>query len=173
MIDTYLDDAKRQAGLASDRALAKILSINNSSLNQYRTGRALPSDAIMLQIAELANIPADQALLDLAMMRSNSEPAKAVLLNLKKRLTTACLAGAVMLSLTSPAPAASPCDQMLHPSGVYYGKYLKRLWRRISIKPVFTGTMAYFASWLVPITESLKKGILQHDATTKTELSRA
>ena len=122
MIDSYLDDAKRVSKLQSDRALAKELGIGTTTIFHYRHGGAIPSDAVMLQIAELAKIPAEQALLDLALMRSNSEPAKKVLLNLKKRLVTAGCALAVAMALTTPAHAANNCDNMLRRDCVYYGK---------------------------------------------------
>ena len=122
MIDSYLDDAKRISGLDSDRALAKAIGLTHSLVHAYRAGRTLPSDAVMLQIAELAKIPVEQALLDLALMRSNSEPAKKVLLNLKKRLVTAGCALAVAMALTTPAHAANNCDNMLRRDCVYYGK---------------------------------------------------
>lgn len=125
MIDTYIDEAKRHSDLPSDRQLAKIMGVNPSTLAQYRSGRALPTDATMLHLSDLAGIPHDQALLDLALMRSNSEPARKVLLNLKKKLvTTACAVGLLTALTLTPSPAsASPANAMnLQSFTVYYGK---------------------------------------------------
>lgn len=125
MIEQYLEGAKRHSSINSDRALAKAIGIAAPSLHQYKTGRALPSDAIMLQLAELAGIPATTALIDLAMMRSNSEIARDLLVNLKKKLTTACVVAITALALTnttSPSPSTVDSQYSLHEYSIYYGK---------------------------------------------------
>ena len=106
MIEQYLEGAKRHSSITSDRALAKAIGIAAPSLHQYKTGRALPSDAIMLHLAELAGIPATTALIDLAFMRSNSQTARDILVNIKKQLVTAVTVVIVFLSLTNISSAA-------------------------------------------------------------------
>jgi transcriptional regulator with XRE-family HTH domain len=150
----YLDAAaKRIAQLyslpkISDRELAKRLSVGASTLNNWRTGRSLPEDAMMAQIAERGGQDVEVALLDLSAWRSE-EPARSVYSNLARRLGRSAaaffcplflaggLAGAAAIAV-KPLPAEAAVHGTLPAqtgaaieSNLYYGKYRRRLWRRI------------------------------------------
>jgi len=110
MISEYLDAARNNSKIQSDYALSKKMALSREYISQLRHGKSLPSDAVMLQLAELAGRVKEIALLDLAAMRASSEDARRVYVNLKKRITSAVVllfmaASFTMLSL-APAHAA-------------------------------------------------------------------
>lgn len=72
-IDNYIDKAREKTGATSDRNLAKILDIDNSSITHWRTKRSWPADDTISKLAELAGIPQDEALLELNAWRSTGE----------------------------------------------------------------------------------------------------
>ena len=72
-VDEYCDKAKKRNDIKSDRKLAEALSIAHTSLNQYRTKRAWPSDNTMIKLAKLAGLDPTQSLLYLSAWRTTGE----------------------------------------------------------------------------------------------------
>jgi len=65
-----LNEAKKHSGLKSDRALDRALGMKAQMVIAYRDGTRTPSDATMVELARLAGVPAEQALVDLAIIRT-------------------------------------------------------------------------------------------------------
>jgi hypothetical protein len=92
-IDIYCDQAITRNNFRSDRELSKALGFSGSDISNYRRKRVWPSDATMVKLAELAGIPADEALLELAVWRTHDTIAGEVYAKLLARITqAACLA---------------------------------------------------------------------------------
>ena len=68
----YADLAKQRRGFSSDRSLSLALGPTADIISQYLRGRAWPSEEAMLRLAELAEIPGEEALLDLAQWRATA-----------------------------------------------------------------------------------------------------
>lgn len=153
-INYYLDAAARQIAQlyklskVSDRELAKRFGVGASTLNNWRTKKTLPEDAMMAQIAEKGGQDIEVALLDLSAWRSE-EPARSVYSNLARRLGRSAaaffcplvlaggLAGAAAIAM-KPLPAEASVHGTLPAqtgaalgTNLYYGKYRRRLWREI------------------------------------------
>lgn len=47
-IASLLDSAKAKAGIESDYRLSKLIEINSSAVTNYRSGRSLPNEAILV-----------------------------------------------------------------------------------------------------------------------------
>lgn len=118
-LDYYLDAAARQIckvynlSRCSDRELAKRIGVGSSTLNNWRTKRSLPEDAVMAAIAERGGQDVEIALLHLSAWRA-AEPARSAYLNIARRLGRAAasffLAGtlaATALALGAPRPASA------------------------------------------------------------------
>lgn len=75
-IDDYVDAARARIGATSDRQLATRMGLKSSAIPCWRTRRTWPRDDTMLQLAELAGMPAEQALLDLGMWRTEGRTAE-------------------------------------------------------------------------------------------------
>lgn len=73
----YLDLARQRGGYPTDGRLCFALGMTSSSLSQLRNGKILPSDHTLLRVAEIAGIPAEQALMDLQRWRHPEGPARA------------------------------------------------------------------------------------------------
>ena len=61
-------------GLRGQNAVARELNITTASMSQFTTGKALPSEETMIKLAELAGMPKEEALIDLNLWRSKSNP---------------------------------------------------------------------------------------------------
>ncbi len=72
-IDDYLDAAKSQIGTGSDRELCKLLGVTSSVTSHWRTKRAWPRDDVMLQLAEIAGVDGNTALIHLNIWRTNGK----------------------------------------------------------------------------------------------------
>lgn len=53
-IANLLDSAKAKAGINSDYQLAKLIAINQSAVTNYRSGRSLPDDSVLLRLCALS-----------------------------------------------------------------------------------------------------------------------
>lgn len=71
-VDDYMDLAKTRLGV-SDRGLSLHLGLAGGATNNYRTKRAWPSEETILKLAALADVPEDQALMDLNAWRSRGK----------------------------------------------------------------------------------------------------
>lgn len=130
MITEYLDEAKRLLKINSDNALAPQIGVTRSHLSLLRKGNRLPSDEVMLQLAELAHKSKEAALLELGAMRTTSIEAKALYLNLKSKVSAVVFALFFAAALTvnsSPgiASISAPAPAVFHNlSNVYIGGIL-------------------------------------------------
>ena len=71
-IDDYLDIAKIDLKLGSDRAVAKAIKVTSATLTAWRMKRQWPSDEAAARLARLIGIPEEQMLLDLNAWRAKS-----------------------------------------------------------------------------------------------------
>lgn len=72
-INWYLDAAKAHSNLPSDARLAAAVGMSQSLMPRLRRGHHLPSAKVMQAIAGLANVPLDEAAIDLARWRAERE----------------------------------------------------------------------------------------------------
>lgn len=87
-IDLYINRALELNNINSERKLARCLDISNSALTLYKLGQRCPTDTTVIKLAQLANIPVEQALIDLNMWRNSDNPeALQAYQNIKKSLT--------------------------------------------------------------------------------------
>ena len=68
-LDQYLDIAKENHSIKADRQLSIALGLTHGQVNNFRKGKALPSDETMVKIAQLAGIDPEKALHELAYSR--------------------------------------------------------------------------------------------------------
>lgn len=73
-IDLYINRALELNDINSERKLARCLDISNSALTLYKLGQRCPTDTTIIKLAQLANIPVEQALIDLNMWRNSDNP---------------------------------------------------------------------------------------------------
>lgn len=73
-IDLYINRALELNNINSERKLARCLDISNSALTLYKLGQRCPTDTTIIKLAQLANIPVEQALIDLNMWRNSDNP---------------------------------------------------------------------------------------------------
>ena len=111
-IDEYLDNAKDNQKLKSDRQLGALIGIKGSHVSAFRTKKAWPSDATMIRIAELAGEDQQEALLNLNIWRNLDSPVGPVYSRLMDKLKAAALLGialffafATISGMSSPARA--------------------------------------------------------------------
>ncbi len=96
-IDTYCDEAIKHNGLKSDSELARKLGFTSPAVSNFRTKRAWPSDQVMVRLADLAGIPAEEALLELKIWRNYDTPAGKVYMRI--------------LSTIKQCPEVSECER--------------------------------------------------------------
>lgn len=115
----YLVAAKERTGLMSDRRLGVALGGSIEMVSQWRTQGKFPSEARMVRLADMAGVPRDQALLDLAEWKSDETTRDTW------RMIRAKIAGAAaaVLLLVSAQPVTSPAP------GLYIMENLKRRFR--------------------------------------------
>ena len=70
----YMNAAIKRQQLTSNNKLAQELGITSASISVLNQGKALPSEATMIRLAELAGLPKEEALIDLNLWRSKSNP---------------------------------------------------------------------------------------------------
>lgn len=70
----YTERAINRYGLRGQNALAREIGIAGATLSQFSSGKALPSEATMIKLAELAGLPKEEALIDLNLWRSKDKP---------------------------------------------------------------------------------------------------
>lgn len=64
-LNWYLDKAKENHDLKSDRSLSQALNAGANMVCQYRKLKSYPSPEMMIEIAKLADVPEEVALADL------------------------------------------------------------------------------------------------------------
>jgi hypothetical protein len=100
-IQDYLDAAIEKQELGSDRQLSLLMDISQSSVTFWRTGKSLPSDKLMVQLAELAGITPEQALLELSYWKADAEEVKSVYRSLMQKTAGALAALLFAFSLNT------------------------------------------------------------------------
>ena len=70
----YMNAAIKRQQLTSNNKLAQELGITSASISVLNQGKALPSEATMIRLAELAGMPKEEALIDLNLWRSKGNP---------------------------------------------------------------------------------------------------
>ena len=84
----YIERAKTTQNLQTDFALAELLNIKSSSLYNLKIGKTLPKPTTIIKLAQLGNIPIEQALIDLNLWLSSENPeALQAYQNIKNSLT--------------------------------------------------------------------------------------
>lgn len=101
-IEFYICKAMENGGISSGRKLGLELGLSEASITQFRTGRAFPSDTVMIKLATLAGIDPDVGLLDLNLWRTTGE-AKAGYARLLKKITASVIGAAVLLPASAHA----------------------------------------------------------------------
>lgn len=107
-IDFYLDKARENQGLKSDRDLCKALGLSNGAITQIRTGRSWPSDETMVSLAKLADVTPEQALLELSYWRAEGEARETYKGLLKRIGVTAATVSLGVFLISGNALAAAP-----------------------------------------------------------------
>lgn len=107
-IQNYLDLALEKNRLYSGRELGRVLGVSSGAINAWRTGRSLPDDENMLDLARLAGIPDEQALLELSYWRAEGEAKSTYGKMLARLQVTACGVFLCMISMSASALAAAP-----------------------------------------------------------------
>lgn len=102
-IDLYINRALELNNINSERKLARCLDISNSALTLYKLGQRCPTDTTVIKLAQLANIPVEQALIDLNLWRNSDNPeALQAYQNIKNSLTKfSILTSIFLISLNS------------------------------------------------------------------------
>jgi len=72
----YADKAIKGFGLTGYNNLARKLELNKATLSYFKRGKALPSEATMIKLAELAGVSKEKALIDLNLWRSKNDPSR-------------------------------------------------------------------------------------------------
>jgi DNA-binding XRE family transcriptional regulator len=99
-LEDYLATARKAQGVTSDNQLAKLLGISRQTMCQIRRGRSLPSDDLMVRIADLAESDVMIALIRLNYWRTVHGRAKSTY---KAMLERAGIATSVLLLVGAAA----------------------------------------------------------------------
>ncbi len=101
MID-YLEAVRDRQNFNSDTDIAHALGIKRSSVSAYRRGIAFPSKKNMLELARLAGVDEQVALVELSFMQAADEETRKVYKSLMEKLTgVASIALMCVLCLSS------------------------------------------------------------------------
>ena len=73
----YMDEARRVAGLDSDRKLADALNLSPPSVNRWRNDGTAPKDIHLIALAKLAGIPAEIILTDKQVWEASTDETRA------------------------------------------------------------------------------------------------
>lgn len=123
-IQDYLDAAKSRGNLSADWKLAILLGVSPQWAAGVRIGTNLPSDTVMLKLADLAGVPPERALLDLNLWRAKSPSVAKVYAGIIQRLGAASIACALLLASSGYGHARTLAEQSyrIHANSVYYHK---------------------------------------------------
>lgn len=115
----YLRDARQSAGVTSNRKLGPVIGLGEAAIAAYTSGRAWPSDDVMIKIAHVAGHDPERALLDLASWKASPE-AKPIYESIIAKLVAAFVLcwiafGASPASATAlPKSAPPPTRDLAH-----------------------------------------------------------
>ena len=108
-IQQLLAAAKIGAAIPSNYRLARVLGVTDNTVGNWQNGRALPSDATVGQLAQMAGIDPDAAVAAIHAARASDDGERSRWTRIADRLArSGAVAGAVILSaLVSASPDAS------------------------------------------------------------------
>lgn len=129
----YLEKAKENAGIPSDRKLGIALGRSDALINQMRRGRAFPSDDVMIQLATLAGIDPYIALIDLNSWRSEGA-ARTAYKEILKRISVIIILVSVCVSPLAAQASVNKEQCYYGKDTVYYGKYYTGFLKRGFVK---------------------------------------
>lgn len=120
----YLDAARARHNLSADWKLGITLGVSPQWVAGVRIGTNLPSDTVMLKLAELAGVPPERALLDLNLWRAKSPSVAKVYAEIIQRLGAACVVSALLIAGSPSGHARTVGEQNveMHSKSVYYHK---------------------------------------------------
>jgi transcriptional regulator with XRE-family HTH domain len=98
----YIAKAMKAQKIASERQLAKAIDTSPTFLNNIKSGRMVPSERVMLALAELAGIDPTKALLDRMTWVAKDDHARRIYARLAKTMGAVALMG---VSFGGPPPA--------------------------------------------------------------------
>ncbi len=110
-LNEYLDAAKTAQGLSSDRQLNTMLGYKSNTISFFRTGKAFPSDEVMLKIAEMGKRDQTLALLDLNCWRT-SEKSRSFYAKIREMVEKSALTAAAVAILAPSAFAGTAHEQV-------------------------------------------------------------
>ncbi len=134
-VTEYMDAARSNHGLRSDRALARLMDEHQMVMSSWRRGKFLPTNEQMRLLAQLASADEGEAVLLLNVWRAKDEPTRETYRRLLQRLAGGSgLAIAVTASIALGGPPDSGRNwsafEMISVLNVYYGKF-RRFSRRV------------------------------------------
>jgi hypothetical protein len=140
-LDDYLDLAKERQGFKSDLDIGRALGFAGQPVSHWRTKRTWPADQSMVDLAMLAGIPAEQALMDLNTWRAQSPVVASVYQRIAAKIKAAPgAAGVTSLMLAAllwafPASAGTQRAQINSVTAVtiHYANLRRRLRRRFPL----------------------------------------
>jgi len=113
-IGTLIDAAKAGASIESDYRLGKILGIGDSAIPNWKAGRAWPSQAHILRLAEMAEMDAGQVLAAIQAQKAKTPEEREAWKRIAERLSrvAACIVAGVTLTVAG-LPENSNADNRL------------------------------------------------------------
>lgn len=129
-LNDYIVLAVERQGLRSRNRLNLLLQTSSALVSQWDRGRAWPNEANMCKLADLAGIPRDEALLDLAIWRSDDVNARNTWKTLRDRLVTAAAVAVLAITCGTWKPAPAEASTYAVSSGLYIMESLRRLFAR-------------------------------------------
>jgi hypothetical protein len=155
-VNDYLDAAKSRLGVKADWKLAIELGMSPAWACRVRAGKDLPSDGVMVRIAELANVDPTRAILDLQLWRARDPRVSEIYSSIIQRLGAACIAFALVIVGSYSVQARTITEQTdtNTRNTVYYQKSRRYRLTRILCTPrtlnVQHLTCAIAARWDAP-----------------------
>lgn len=106
-VTDLLDKAKVVNSLSSDYKLSQVSGVSFSSLSSYRHGKTLPDAGAISKICRLSGDDPAVIAAEIEAQRAKTDEARALWLNIAKRLAVAAAAGAVSMTVSAhPATIA-------------------------------------------------------------------
>lgn len=138
-IDEYLDAAKMNAGMKSDRELSRAMGFKGNAVSHWRTKRSWPTDEHFVQIAKMAKTPPTTALLELAKWKAETAEVRSIYDRMLKVVTAAaasiivCVAVLAISGMQNSAVAhgySAAAQGTTGWSALYIMRHWYRGWRR-------------------------------------------
>ena len=141
----YVEAAIKNSGVTSDRKLAALMNMSPNVVSFWRSRKVLPSDEVMVRLAQVGGIDPFIALLDLNMWRSEGA-AKTTYKKMLEKITAA-ICGLIILGAAGKSEAAVDASTLTKPD-IYIitskmreviAAIIGRLWKKSQeIKRFFT-----------------------------------